>query len=136
MGDYFQTVVDCDATESEASSLGASIVNWLIKDGIIATEQTDCVLGSELGYPPGPRYTKATGIADEILNTLCFNGLELITSRQFFDSGQEGPELICAACSHRFEASNEWGEAVAEWMDGNSLALLKCPSCGKNQPIL
>ena len=35
MGDWFQIIVDRDATEEEAPALASSIRDWLISEGII-----------------------------------------------------------------------------------------------------
>ena len=39
MGDYFQTVVDRDATEEEAPILGKGIHEWLVGEGIVCADQ-------------------------------------------------------------------------------------------------
>ncbi|MGW1658352.1 hypothetical protein [Streptomyces atratus] len=49
MGDHFQTIVDLDATEQDAARLGAGLLDWLIADGIVSAERTDCVLDND-GY--------------------------------------------------------------------------------------
>jgi len=55
VGDSFQIIADVEATEAEAPGLAASVVGWLTAEGIIAAEPTDCVLGAESGYAPGPQ---------------------------------------------------------------------------------
>ncbi|MCA8986629.1 MAG: hypothetical protein KDA78_03255 [Planctomycetaceae bacterium] len=135
MGDWFQSVVDRDATESEAPELGAAILEWLVDEGIVTSDATDCVLGSDTGYPPGPNYHKATGGTDEHLLQLVTNGLDVITKRNVFHSGQGGFELICSACSDRIEVPETWGDAVGEWYENKGPGLLACPRCGERQPI-
>ena len=95
IGDCFQVVVDRDAAESEAPDLATAIHRWLIDEGIVLADPSDCVLDSDAGYQPGPHYEKATGMADEHLQTLRTNGLALITNRTVFHSGQGDLELIC-----------------------------------------
>ena len=56
VGDNFQIIADVEAVEAEAPALAASVISWLASAGIIASEPTDCVLGTEPGYPPGPDY--------------------------------------------------------------------------------
>ncbi len=135
MGDWFQTVSDRDATESESQELGAAIHQWLVDEGIVSSDATDCVPGSDIGYPPGPNYQKATGESDDHLLKLATNGLDVITKRSVFHSGQGGFELICSACSDRFEAPNVWGDAVSQWYENKGPGIMACPHCGGRQPI-
>ena len=44
MGDWFQTIVDKDASVEEAEILAYEIRDWLIDRGIIQATMTDCVL--------------------------------------------------------------------------------------------
>jgi hypothetical protein len=53
MGDWFQTIVDPEATEAEAPALADRVLYWLIEERIVVGERTDCVLGDG-GYAPGP----------------------------------------------------------------------------------
>ncbi|MEX0728632.1 MAG: hypothetical protein WEB58_18080 [Planctomycetaceae bacterium] len=135
MSDHSQTVVDQDATESESPRLGAFIHQWLIDEGIVSADATDCVLSSDAGYAPGPNYEKATSVPKANLLSLITNGLDIITKRNIFDSGEGGFELVCSACSHRFEGSDAWGDAVDEWYENRGSALLPCPRCGKSKLI-
>ena len=53
MGDYFQNVVDVEATDEEAGPLGKRLLRWLIQSGIVVDTPSDNVLGAKLGYGPG-----------------------------------------------------------------------------------
>ncbi|MFJ7178051.1 hypothetical protein ACIQXA_16990 [Streptomyces massasporeus] len=55
MGDHFQTIVDLDASAADAERLAGRVVDWLVTEGIVLAERTDCVLGRSLGHPPAPR---------------------------------------------------------------------------------
>ena len=135
MGDWFQVIVDRDATEPEAPRLGAAVHEWLAAEGIVSLEPADCVLGSALGYPPGPSYGRAVVDPDDGLFTLAHNGLRIVTGRTVFDPGQGGFELVCASCSNRSEVPDEWGEAVDEWCEARGRGLLACPRCGRSRPV-
>ena len=135
MGDSFQSIVDRDATEAEAPELGAAIHKWLVSEGIVSADASDCVLGSDTGFPPGPHYEKAVDGPDEHLLQLVTNGLDIIAERHVFYACQGGFELVCSACSDRFEAPDEWGDAVDEWYENKGPGLLACPRCGEAQPI-
>jgi hypothetical protein len=135
MGDSFQVIVDRDADKDAAPGLATAIHDWLVTAGIVLAEPTDCVLGSEAGFAPGPNYQDVVDEKYEHLEDLQTNGLELITSRTIFDSGQGGFELVCSACSASFEPPDEWGKAVGEWYKHEGPGLLSCPDCGKAAPI-
>ena len=99
MGDGFQIIADVEATEVAAAGLAASVVDWLTAEGIIAAEPTDCVLGAESGYAPGPHYTAAVTEPGEWLLELRTNGVRVSTNRNVFAplQGEIGP-VVCPAC--------------------------------------
>jgi hypothetical protein len=135
MGDYFQIIVDKDATEKDAPVLGSSIRDWLILEGIIGREMKDNVLGSDLGYPPGPNYGKAVDEEIDNLQELWTNGLDIIAKRTVFNSMPGGVELVCAGCGLRFEPPDEWSEAISEWYDQRGPGNLGCHGCNGVRPI-
>ncbi len=133
---FFQTIVDCDASESEAPQLGHKISSWLIEQQIITADKADNILSDTLGYPPGPAYHLATSGHDQHLLSLLTNGLAVITNRTLFHSGQGGSDAVCATCSYRFEiGGEEWGAAVVQWFEDSGPGLLACPECGASQAI-
>ncbi|MGI9410875.1 MAG: hypothetical protein ACR2OV_12425, partial [Hyphomicrobiaceae bacterium] len=78
MGDHFQSVVDRDATRHEAPVLADRILQWLFDEGVVSREATDCVLGSDLGYPPAANYHKITTDTED--DFLRFgDGLDVVT---------------------------------------------------------
>ncbi|MFC8668515.1 hypothetical protein [Streptomyces sp. NPDC057199] len=105
MGDHFQTVVDVDATADEARALAARVVEWLVAEGIVLGERTDCVLGQPLGHPPGPNWRRAV---EESPDWDPWDGLAVHTGRTVFDSGQGGPESVtCPRCRATTPLSGE-----------------------------
>jgi hypothetical protein len=90
VGNYFEIIAGAEAIEDEAPGRAALVVDWLTREGIIAAEPANCVLGAESGYPPGPRYAAAVTEPDERLLGLWANGVEVCTSRAVF-SPSEGP---------------------------------------------
>lgn len=136
MGEYYQAIVDREASEDEAPALGASIRDWLISERVIEPTPRNCVLGSETGYPPGPEHAKATEVANPYLLETHFNGLEIITRREVYYS-LTGDELylVCDNCRHRFIAPDERGDAIGEWYHRRGAGLLSCPSCGAATPV-
>lgn len=64
MGNHFQTIVDLHATPADATALAARGLDWLVAEGIVRAERTDCVLGAPLGHPPGPLWAKAVEQVD------------------------------------------------------------------------
>ncbi len=53
MGDRFQTIVDLDAGPADAEALAHRVVEWLVAEGVVLADRTNCVLGQPLGHPPG-----------------------------------------------------------------------------------
>ena len=101
MGDWFQVIVDRDATEEEAPALASSIRDWMISEGIIEARLTDCILSDELGYPPGPNHRKVAdaGLGDDYLYGFAVNGMEIIIGRTVFHSLGSPIELVCTTAN-------------------------------------
>ncbi|MFF0030560.1 hypothetical protein ACFYS7_20635 [Streptomyces avermitilis] len=105
MGDHFQTIVDLDARAGEAPEFAARVVEWLVAEGIVLAERTDCVLGRPLGHPPGPNWRRAVGENPDLDPS---DGLAVHTRRTAFDAGQGGPESVtCPRCGVTTELAGE-----------------------------
>ncbi|GAA4240391.1 hypothetical protein GCM10022254_64830 [Actinomadura meridiana] len=136
MGDYFQTIVDLDATAADAAELGDRALDWLIREGIVEAEPTDCVLGAPTGHEPGEAWEKA--VLDPDWEPL--DGLNIETGRTVFLGGQgDGQYAICPRCATRTHffteawdpiegASTPFDEAIETWQ-ATGAAQVKCPSC-------
>ncbi|MEU6982602.1 hypothetical protein ABZ946_04155 [Streptomyces sp. NPDC046324] len=138
MGDHFQTVVDLDATASEAPVLARRALDWLVAEEIVRAEQTDCVLGAPLGHPPGPRWASAVAIEDWEPG----GGLRIEAGRTVFHGGQgEAEYATCPHCATRTAFyDEEWDEAVGAWEPfGRAMstwhttgsATVDCAHCGR-----
>ena len=142
MGDNFQIIADVEATEAEAPELAASVVSWLAATGIITGDPTDCVLGAEAGYPPGPDYPAAVTTPDGALSALRTNGVQVHTTKTVFSpvQGEFGP-VDCPRCGHHLiledpatgDLTPQWdpfNDALTQWWAGQP-GTVACPRCGR-----
>ena len=136
MGNLFQNLVAPEIAADQAKTDAERVLAWLIAEEIVTPEMTDCVLGADLGYPPGPLYAKATGTADPHLLSLRTNGMAIIAKRTVFHSGQGGFELVCSACKSKLQPPDGWGDAVSDWFNQSGSGELACPACGASRPIV
>lgn len=145
MGDRFQTVVDLDATERDARDLGARVLDWLVAEGIVNAERTDCVLdGDGYGHAPGPHYAKAVDDPEPV--GLWSNGLHIETGRTVFDSGQgDAGAVSCPLCEAEIRLVDDAWEPLGaawapfagklrDWADGGT-GSVNCPSCARPSGI-
>jgi ribosomal protein S27AE len=117
MGDFFQSVVDIDATDAEAAALGEVLLTRLVAEGILlGTEDPRSVLGPGPGYPPGP---KAPPNSDD--------GMVLAARREVYDPGQSDSAPLCPRCGE--EAYDAFFAALQTWHEGGS-GDTTCPACG------
>ncbi|KAB8165332.1 hypothetical protein FH609_017380 [Streptomyces sp. 3MP-14] len=132
MGDYFQTVVDLDATESGARAVADAGLAWLVGEGIVAAELTDCVLGAPLGHAPGPRWGEAV-VEDGWKPS---DGLKVIAGRTVFNAGQGEPWwAMCPHCAVPVDLSADtawepFRDAIETW-DDTGRAAVACSGCGR-----
>jgi hypothetical protein len=142
VSDGFQIIADVEATEAEAAGLAASVVGWLAAERIIPAEPTDCVLGAESGYAPGPRYAVAVTAPGEWLLELRANGVGVSTSRNVFAplQGEIGP-VVCPFCGQTIELEDPatgqltalWDpfrDAIEAWLAGGADEVA-CLACGQ-----
>jgi hypothetical protein len=107
MGDWAQNIVDVDVTGDEATELGERLTAWLVDTGVIASELTDCVLGSPAGHPPGAHYAHAIGAATDPPN-LWSNGVEIGVGRTvYYTMDLQG--VTCPRCGRFEELESEAG---------------------------
>jgi hypothetical protein len=67
MSDNYQTLAFDSIDESEAVSAAERAIQWMIANGYVCAERTDCVYGSEdgLGHRPGPRWRELVDESEE-----------------------------------------------------------------------
>lgn len=98
MSDFSQALV---LRVKEPAGAAASCLAWLVARGIVEALPTDCVLGPELGHPPGPKLMEALvpQTTPPHFLSLKTNGLALHVARpQLWCEGDELPELSCRRC--------------------------------------
>ncbi|MEU1573798.1 hypothetical protein ABZ519_22085 [Streptomyces collinus] len=144
MGDHYQTIVDLDANAAEAEPLARRVVDWLVAEGIVLAERTDCVLGLPLGHPPGPLWGRAVHGADA--DDELWDGLAVHTGRTVFHGWPGGLEaaicprcstttrLVDAACATIDEAWAPFGDAIRTW-SATGTAQVRCPACARRVPL-
>lgn len=134
MGEWFQTIVDVDATAAEAPDLAAATLDWLVQQDIVMATATDCVLAG-VGHAPGPNYASIVTTPDPRLHTLRTNGLHVIVQRTVFHSSE--PRLVtCPRCTAVTEfgftgPDEQWehmSAAIGIWYDGGGDSYT-CPTC-------
>ncbi|MEU6880439.1 hypothetical protein [Streptomyces sp. NPDC046712] len=137
MGNHFQTVVDLDATPEEAPALAARALEWLVGQGIVRAERTDCVLGAPLGHPPGPHWASAVEHEDWEPT----DGLKIEIGRTVFFGGQGDAEhATCPHCATRTVFYTDYWEivegawepfhaAISTW-HATGAAAVACAHCG------
>lgn len=131
MGDYYQIIVDKDASSEEAKSLSSDILNWLVEQGIVEATINDCVIsGTGLGYPPGEHYQGVVEYDDFDIQTLRTNGLNIVVEHMVFMPTQGKLYSVCPQCSTMIACNDEWFKAVDEWYEGNGQSIVRCSNCG------
>ncbi|MGI5426632.1 hypothetical protein [Streptomyces sp. CA-179760] len=130
MGDSYQTIVDLDASATDAEHLARQVLAGLVEEGVVLADRTDCVLGRPLGHPPGPNWERA--VTDD-WDQEPWDGLAVHTSRTGFTSGADLPGA--AVCPHCVSATplddRTWPgfhAAMRTWHDTGA-ASVDCPGC-------
>lgn len=136
MGEWFQTIVDREASLVEAQELASTVLEFLINQGIIEAEMKVCGLDRDgMGYPPGHNCLQVVDETEPTSFRPKVNGLQVIVERSVFDSGQGGFELTCPQCQTKNTNVKKWQDAVQEWYDNKGDGLLECSHCNVATPV-
>lgn len=141
MGDWFQRVVDREASLSEAEQLAPKILEWLTDREIIESDLRDCGLGKDgLAHPPGTNYWMAIDHPNHNLLNSRINGVQIIVGRTVFDCGQGGFNLTCPQCQNHIvwtdAITSTWQNAVDGWYHESGQGLLRCPCCDRATSVV
>lgn len=108
MSDHSITIVPRLSNFPDNIVKANEILDWLISQDIVKPSLSDCVLSSNKGYAISEGAKSVTNLPDELPFDLNVNGLEIITKRQVFDTGESGmDECICPNCKGNL-ASEDW----------------------------
>lgn len=127
MSDHSISIVPQKSAYPDKVNKGKEILDWLVSLGIVKPTLSDCVLSSNGGYAISKGATSVTVAPEHLPSDSGVNGLEIITQRQVFHTGQNGmEELICPNCKQDIAGEN-W-DFISEWGDDKSNNLT-CPLC-------
>jgi hypothetical protein len=133
MSDHSISIVPKLSTYPNKEPKGKQILEWLISLDVVKPEPSDCTLSNSLGFSISEG---AKGIVKEpsyLPYGLVTNGLEVITQRQVFDTGENGIETaICPTCGGNI-AEYDWS-FFNEWDEGSSTNIT-CPLCNVSTNI-
>ncbi|MFD8234977.1 hypothetical protein ACFV20_24250 [Streptomyces sp. NPDC059696] len=144
MGDHFQTIVDLDAGGADAEPLARRVVEWLVAEGIVLAERTDCVLSLPEGYPPGPRWERA--VDEAAADDEPGDGLAVHAVRTVFHGWPGGLEAaVCPRCSTTTRLVDDawsmidetwapFSDAIETW-SATGAAQVRCPACTRRVPL-
>jgi hypothetical protein len=147
MGEAYVWVADADARPEDAEALAGRVVDWLEKQGVVASELTHCLLGDELGRAPGPRYAQALTEDDGTPAPGGANGVSVDIERRVYLCADNW-SARCPHCAARTEESatdghgrwtDEWQpllDALYAWFGGDGPDHAACVRCGGRAAFL
>jgi hypothetical protein len=127
MSDHSISIVPRQSTFPDKEIKAKEILEWLVSADIVKPTLSDCVVSSNDGYAisNGAKFVSAE--PEYLPFDLGANGLEIITERQVFHTGENGlDELICPNCMQ--DIANEDWDFLSEWGDNQSNNIT-CPLC-------
>ncbi len=134
---YFQTIVDRDATVDQAEQLGRLAVEWMADEHVIDETACRCVPDAgRAGFCPAEAWQSAIVELDEYFLELDVNGVEVEVGRQIFDAGEYASVPYCPKCNEPGAADDAWQAALRRWEEGDERASLACEQCGAVNPIV
>lgn len=99
MSDHSISIVPRQSSYPDNKVKAKEIIDWLISLNIVKPTLSDCILSSDNGYAISDGAKQVTNLPDELPFDLITNGLEIITERQIFHTGENGmDECLCPNC--------------------------------------
>ena len=133
MSDHSISIVPRQSAYIDKEVKAKEILEWLVSLDIVKPTLSDCVLSSSDGYAISNGAKLVSAEPENLPFDLGANGLEVITERQVFHTGQNGlDELICPNCKQ--DIANEDWEFLSEWGDNHSNNIT-CPLCNVGTDI-
>lgn len=127
MSDHSISIVPRQSSYPENKVKATEILDWLVSQDIVKPALSDCILSSDNGYAIADGARRITNRPDKLPFALKSNGLEIITTRWVFDTGENGmEECICPVCKKDI-SSEEWS-FFNDWY-GQKSNSLTCPLC-------
>ena len=127
MSDHSISIVPRQSAYPDRETKAKEILDWLVSLDIVKPTLSDSVLSSSDGYAISDGAKLISSEPELLPFGLWTNGLEIITERQVFHTGQNGmEELICPSCKQNI-ANEDW-DFLSEWGDNKSNNLT-CPLC-------
>jgi hypothetical protein len=120
MGDYYHNVVATQVSDNEAPNVAARMIERLIAEEFILAEKTDCVIGADQGYPPGPAAKASYEWA---------GGVEVIVGRHLYTGSECDSEPACPRCGQTV-GWKAFPITPTDWLDGDDDGRVSmCPLC-------
>jgi hypothetical protein len=127
MSDYNISIVPKQSNYPDKEIKTKEILDWLVSLDIVKPTLSDCILSDKNGYAISDGAKNVVDDIDTLPFGLVTNGLEIITERQVFDTGEHGmEELICPNCKQNI-SDEEWS-FFDEWFEQENNEMT-CPLC-------
>lgn len=127
MSDHSISIVTRQSSYPDNKTKAREILDWLVSKDIVKPTLSDCILSSNYGHAISDGAQLVTEFPDDLPFDLITNGLEIITERQVFHTGENGmDECICPNCNKDI-ASEDW-DIFNDWAKEKSNNVI-CPLC-------
>ncbi|MFF0389866.1 hypothetical protein ACFYS8_14420 [Kitasatospora sp. NPDC004615] len=103
MSDHEVTLVEISTTPTEARERAAAVREWLLVVGVIVANPTPGTLADPSEYLAG-QHAEGTATSDEVDRVLMNSGVDILTDRQVFGSGENFEPPVCPGCATRLDA--------------------------------
>ena len=143
MGDYFEMLVDPEASLEDSSRLAKAVIRRFRSLGIITGRPNSrCVLGGR-GYLPGPavrhmyKFSRNEGRFWELATC----GVEPSVGRDFNEMAFGFPfeGLVCPSCHFQTDDESfkyDYVSAADKWRRESTMPLVLCPKCTKKYKVI
>lgn len=127
MSDHSISIVSKKSEYPDNRIKAEEILKWLISKDIVKSNLSDCILSAEKGYAVSEGARLITDFPEALPFFLSTNGLEIITNREVFHTGETGMEkCICPNCGE--DISQEEWNFIEYWFCHNTDESI-CPLC-------
>ncbi|MEU6591379.1 hypothetical protein ABZ923_19515 [Streptomyces sp. NPDC046881] len=132
MSDHEQTLVEISLSAADARNRAAAVRDWLLATGVIVANPTPGTLADPSEFLAGPE-AEARATDDDVERALMNSGVDIVTRRQVFDSGENLEPPACRRCAAPL-AQDQYVDLLLRWLHSDEPTVF-CSSCEHSEPL-
>jgi hypothetical protein len=132
MSDHDVTLVEISLPAADAPNRAAAVRDWLLATGVVVTNPTPGTLADPSEFLAGPE-AERWATDDDVDRALMNSGVDIVTARQVFDSGENFEPPACRGCAAPLDP-DQYVDLLKRWLHSGE-PTVSCSVCEHSAPL-